>query len=189
MRSTYSGRKQNIDITPRRRQSTCVSSSSNLSATQYSRSPRIERAHSTSHQGSGFKTKGTDGDNALMSIIARAQSQQVHSENGLLMPESNPRRIQRAHSHCPGADIRLLQKAASRSHRESVNSLNQSVTSKLYPSTPRRCSEAVAAYHATGDLEAARSLLLEARERSIARSINEGILNTMLLWVVIVLVI
>ena len=135
----------------------------------------MQRAHSTSHQGSGFKTKGSQEDNDLLSVISRAESQKSHSDrDGLLIPESNPRRIQRAHSHCPGADIRLLQKAASRNNRESMNSLNTS-TSKLYPTTQRRCSEAVAAYAATGDLEIARSLLLEARERSLNRSIAEGI--------------
>ena len=137
----------------------------------------MERAHSTSHQGLGFKTKGSQEDNDLLSVISRVESQQSSSDrDGFLAPESNPRRYQRAQSHCPAADIRSLQKSASRNHRESMNSLNTSA-SKLYPTTQRRCSEAVAAYAATGDLEVARSLLLEARERSLNRSIVEGILK------------
>ena len=108
-----------------------------------------------------------------MNIISRARSQQDKLETGLLLPGHNPRRIQRAQSHCPGADIRFLQKAASRSNNQSRSSLNKS-PNKLYPSTSRRCSEAVTAYYTTGDLEMARNLIIEARERSINKSINEG---------------
>ena len=152
---------------PTRRQSTCISSNANLAITSNSRAPRIERAHSTANQVSGFK------DNDLLNIISRAQSQQDKIESGFLMPEPNRRRIQRAQSHCPGTDIHTLQKVVARSNHESRNSLNKS-PNKLYPTTSRRCSEVVAAYAATGDLEMARNFLLEARERSLNKSINEG---------------
>ena len=152
---------------PPRRQSTCISSNANLAITSNSHPPRIERAHSTANQVSVCKE-----DTNLLNIISRAQSQQDKLESGFLMPEPNPRRIQRAQSHCPGTDIHSLQKAVARSNRESKSSLNRS-PNKLYPTTSRRCSEVVAAYAATGDLEMARNFLLEARERSINKSINE----------------
>ena len=148
-----------------RRQSTCIGSNANLSARKYSCSPKIERAHSTADQNSIFKE-----DNNLLNVISRAQSQQGED---YLISEPGPRRIQRAHSHCPGADIRSLKKAEKRSAPASRSSLTRS-PHKLYPTTSRRCSEAVALYTATGDLEMARNFLLEARERSLAKSINEG---------------
>ena len=153
---------------PSRRQSTCISSNANLAVTTNAHAPRIERAHSTANQVSVYKE-----ERDLLNIISRAQSQQDKIESGFLLPEPNPRRIQRAQSHCPGADIRSLQQVAARSNRESRSSLNKS-PNKLYPTTSRRCSEAVAAYAATGDLELARNFLLEARERSVNKSINEG---------------
>ena len=162
-------KRSNLGVSsPTRRQSTCISSNRNLATTSNSHAPRIERAHSTANQVSDYKE-----DNNLLDIISRAQSQQDKLESGFLIPEPNPRRIQRAQSHCPGADIRSLQQTAARSQRESRSSLNKS-PNRLYPTTSRRCSEVVAAYAATGDLEMARNFLLEARERSVNKSINEG---------------
>ena len=154
-----------------RRQSTCISSNANLAVNSNCFAPRIERAYSTTNQIPGFTE-----DTNLLDIISRAKSQQDKLESQFLMPEPNPRRIQRAQSHCPGADLHVLEKVASRSTHESRSSLNRS-PNKLYPTTARRCSEAVAAYAATGDLELARNFLLEARERSMNKSINEGIRN------------
>ena len=156
-----------IERSPSRRQSTCISSNANLNANVNSLLPNIEKARSTSNSDSVLKE-----DDNLLNVISRAQSQQDKIESRFLMPDQNPRRIHRAQSHCPGVDVRSLQKAASRSNRESRNSLSRSPN--LYPSTSRRCSEAVAAYAATGDLEMARNLILEARERSVNKSINEG---------------
>ena len=151
-----------------RRLSTCNSSNFNLDTNCLAPKPRMERAHSTANPSNALGK-----DSNLLNVISRAQSQQDKLESRFLMPDANPRRIQRAQSHCPSADIRLLQKAAAKSNRESRSSLNKS-PSKLYPTTSRRCSEAVAAYAATGDLELARNFLLEARERSLNKSINEG---------------
>ena len=156
-----------IERSPSRRQSTCISSNANLNANVNSLLPKIEKAQSTSNSDSVLKE-----DDNLLNVISRAQSQQDKIESRFLMPDQNPRRIHRAQSHCPGVDVRSLQKVASRSNRESRSSLSRSPN--LYPSTSRRCSEAVAAYAATGDLEMARNLILEARERSVNKSINEG---------------
>ena len=156
-----------IERSPSRRQSTCISSNANLNANVNSLLPNIEKAQSTSNSDSVLKE-----DDNLLNVISRAQSQQDKIESRFLMPDQNPRRIHRAQSHCPGVDVRSLQKVASRSNRESRGSLSRSAN--LYPSTSRRCSEAVAAYAATGDLEMARNLILEARERSVNKSINEG---------------
>ena len=156
-----------IERSPSRRQSTCISSNANLNANVNSLLPNIEKARSTSNSDSVLKE-----DDNLLNVISRAQSQQDKIESRFLMPDQNPRRIHRAQSHCPGVDVRSLQKVASRSNRESRSSLSRSPN--LYPSTSRRCSEAVAAYAATGDLEMARNLILEARERSVNKSINEG---------------
>ena len=156
-----------IKRSPSRRQSTCISSNANLNTNVTPLLPNIEKAQSASNSDSVLKE-----DNDLLNVISRAQSQQDKIESRFLMPDQNPRRIHRAQSHCPGVDVRSLQKAASRSNRESRSSLSRSPN--LYPSTSRRCSEAVAAYAATGDLEMARNLILEARERSVNKSINEG---------------
>ena len=170
LKSSSVKRSKNEGISYPRRQSTCISSNANLDKNPsfLAPKPRIERSHSTANPGSGLAR-----DSNLLSVISRAQSQQDEIESQFLMPDVNPRRIQRAQSHCPRADIRVLQKAAARSNRESRSSLNKS-PNKLYPTTSRRCSEAVAAYQATGDLELARNFLLEARERSLNKSINEG---------------
>ena len=166
---TSSVKRSNTErIQNSRRLSTCNSSNSHLDTNGLNPKPRIERAHSTANQGSDIAK-----DSNLLNIISRAQSQQDELQSRFLMPDANPRRIQRAQSHCPTADVRLLQKAAAKSNRESRSSLNKS-PSKLYPTTSRRCSEAVAAYAATGDLELARNFLLEARERSLNKSLNEG---------------
>ena len=169
LKKSASVKRSNVERMPQpRRQSTCISSNSNLDNNFLAPKPRIERAHSTANQSTGLEK-----DSNLLNIISRAQSQQEKLESEFLMPDTNPRRIQRAQSHCPSADVRLLQKAAARSNRESRSSLNKS-PNRLYPTTSRRCSEAVAAYAATGDLELARNFLLEARERSLNKSINEG---------------
>ena len=135
---------------PPRRQSCAMADFLNapgaLSTRRGSRCPRKERAHS--HQGS---------EQLMIPRVTRAQSQQGRER--LMLPSP---RIQRAHSH---QGTELMQRRPSNYHDSSIASLKGSSGSgKLYPTTSRRCSEAVAAYAMTGDLEAAAQLLKSDRD-------------------------
>ena len=143
------------------------------------------RAHSASHQGLGIPLASEEEIHGIggLSRTHSNRSNRGEAKHGLLLtPDISPGRVHRAYSHCPAVDTRLLKTAASRSRGASVSSsINKSQT-KLYPTTQRRCSQAVAAFAATGDLEQARNLLMEAREQSIARAIREGGMNKICRW-------
>jgi len=114
---------------------------------------------------SSTKSPNTGRRGSALPRMYRVESQQSQSERLELPLLSSEGRIQRAYSHDGEIPIVLQPRTGNTltsphtGDNSAGSSRRSSVYPAVYPTTSRRCSQAVAAYHATGDLEAVADIL------------------------------